>query len=104
MYRQLYPHSANSSAGKGTGKAQKGKAAASKTKAGSLGGSAASTDPKHRVFPISGTHSIDLKYMVMYEAKNPANYQKIYRSKLNTRVKPINEILKQMKKSEEALA
>jgi len=46
-------------------------------------------DIRFRIFPISGTHSIDFKFMIMYETTNPSNNKRIYRSKHNSRVKPI---------------
>ena len=44
-------------------------------------------DPKYRLMPIDGGHMLDFQYMVMYETKNPKNWQKVYRSKFNPRLK-----------------
>lgn len=45
-------------------------------------------DPEFRILPIDGTHCIDFQYMIMYETDNPKNWQKVYRSKFNSRFKP----------------
>ena len=48
-------------------------------------------DPKYRLIAIDGVHSIDFQFMIIYETMEPKKWQKIYRSKLNPRVKSMNQ-------------